>query len=497
MIKRIMKSRVLQFIVLAMLTYSIAGSGFDNIGYRETIRHFSFDRLNRMDPRPPADTVAIVDIDEETLKRLGQWPFSRDILAEFTRRMKEAGAKVTAFDMVFPETDRTSPHLIDPERPNYDDMFAEAIGEAGNVVMGFTTAREGDTRRPPVLQKRLLMKREARTILQERAHAPPGVITNLPVLAQSAQAEGAFIATPDSDGIIRRVPAFLRYNGKIYPSLSVEAVRVATDDKQHFKMATKDDSDVRFERFFPALYPDDLTVKVGETGVNFPLTDTGMLVIKFRNFDRDHMYVPFYKVLDPAYADEVRAKLEGKIALVGTSAEGLKDIRSHPLQAFVPGVEVHANMVEQILQGDFLFYDGVILTQMEHIYIFFAGLTIILMSFVMRVLPLTLITSAVIAAMVTGSFYAYRDYGFVSDPIYPSLCLIIIYMATVLWNYVRTESVAREIRSAFGLYISPQFMQELTENPDKLKLGGEIRELTVMFTDIRNFTTISEHMTPE
>lgn len=188
-------------------------------------------------------------------------------------------------------------------------------------------------------------------------------------------------------------------------------------------------------------------------------------------------------------------RVDGKIVFVGTSTIGLKDIRSTPLGLFVPGVEVHVNVVEQILQGKFLSRPDLI-SGAESLTIFVTGLLVIVLAPFVNALLLGLFSLFAIASGFALSWHAYTTWGLLLDPAYPGLAILLIFLVSTLLTYVRTESDRRQVKNAFGHYISPEFMEELTKNPDKLVLGGETRDLTIMFTDIRNFTGISERLTP-
>lgn len=201
-------------------------------------------------------------------------------------------------------------------------------------------------------------------------------------------------------------------------------------------------------------------------------------------------------LFDPVEKEKLRDRVKDKIVFVGTSAEGLRDIRSTPLDIFAPGVEVHVNMVEQILQGKFLSRPDIIVG-VEAAIIALAGLLIILFAPFMNVIVLGILTLGLMGCMFLGSWQVYQDMGLLLDPVYPSAALSFLFLISSLLSYIRSEAERQQVRQAFGLYIAPSFMEELTRNPDKLKLGGEVRDLTVMFTDIRSFTTISEHLTPE
>jgi adenylate cyclase len=491
--KRILTSKWTQIILMVGLVFFLTSTSFVNFNIKDRLRFIAFDGFNKLHPRERTDDIIIVDIDEETLRHLGQWPMPRNVLADLVTNMNNFGAKATVFDMVFAEEDRSSPHLIGQNLdiqntqnlPNYDQIFANAIKDSGNVVTGFVTAREHETRRKPYAKSPVRIKRNDKNILLDKTLSLRGVSTNIPQLPRAAAGNGIFLATPSSDGIIRQIPLLVNFQNAIYPSLSLEGLRVAHNRKEFLKILP---SKTRQGGY---------SIKIGESGYNVPIEKNGMLLVKYRTMDKGKDYLSMYKILDPTYASEARAKLNGRIAFIGTSAEGLKDIRSTPLNIFIPVVEIHANVTEQILQNDFLHRFDDIANQVEALVILCVGLLLAILSITTGALPLTLLTIISITGIMGGAYYAYIEHSLLLDPITPSLAILSIFIATTLLNYIRSESMAKEIRGAFGLYISPDFMEELTDNPDKLKLGGEMRELSVLFTDIRNFTTISESMTPE
>lgn len=516
MIRKIITSKWLQFLLLMGLTVALAGFMTSENTATVKLRNFAFDTFNRLDQREPTGQVVIVDIDEHSMERLGQWPWPRDILAELVLNLKELGAKVTAFDMVFAEPDRTSPKAI-AERlqrnglvtpsvantlnalPDNDAVFAAAIQKAGNVVTGFTYAEADQTRRLPKLVSEFYIRPSDAAILMDDIRNLSGIVTTLPVLENAAAGNGSFVANADDDGLIRNLNTVFSYkiDGEfyMYPSLSLEAMRVAHNKKEFLKIGVFDSS--RFANsVFDKIAEKQYLIRIGESGWQIPIKSNGQIYLKFREVEDDE-YVPAYQILDKTHHGAIRNKVKDKIILVGTSAEGLRDIRSTPLEAFIPGVEVHLNVIEQIIQNKFVTRDGLISWGVEFSYIILIGTFLILASLFAGPILMTIIAGGSIAVSVFGTFYLYKQYNLLFDPANTSVVLFLVFVSSMLLNYIRSESSRREIRDAFGLYISPDFMKELTDNPDKLTLGGEIRDLTVMFTDIRNFTTISESMSPE
>lgn len=475
---------------------------------RKRLQYFVFDGYNKFKQRPASDEIVIIDLDENSLRLIGQWPWSRDIMADLIKNLKDYGAKVIAFDMVFAEEDRTSPQNIAkklPETTEYQDardvlnnlsdndvIFSDQIAENGNVVTAFISAKEAETRHVPALPVAPTIMLSDKKTLVENVFSQKGVATNLPKFSQKAAGNGHFMVEPEMDGIIRRVPLFVRYKPErfqkgsdiLYPALSLEALRVSIDPNVRMVLREKKNRDAFDLRY---------QLTVGDYDV--PVDDRARLWVYYRDIKPEE-YVSAHRVLKPQDENALKEKINNKIVFIGTSAEGLRDIRSTTLEPFVAGVEVHVNVVEQIIQGNFLkrpeFIDGA-----EAILVFIAGLSIILLASFLHLAWLGLVTIALITSMFAGSLYAFLLHGLLLDPVYPALVLFLLFVCSSLLSYFRSEAGRKHVKAAFGHYISPEFLEELTKSPEKLKLGGDLRELTVMFTDIRSFTKISESLPPE
>jgi adenylate cyclase len=492
--------------VLGMLVYW-SGSNHD---LRKRFQFLVFDYYNKILPRekPINQDVVIIDIDENSLRQIGQWPWPRTTVSELILNLKELGAKSVGFDMVFAEEDRTSPHKISQnlpdntqflqakdilnQLPNHDQIFAQSIAQAGNIVTGFTSAEAHETRRIPhqPIAPTFLLK--DKNILLNNVYQARGLATNIPKFSQSAAGNGHFMVVPEKDGIIRKVPIFARYNPPqfdelssiLYPLLALETLRVSIDPKA--RMIIK-------EKKNPSLLDLKYELKIGKNVI--PVKDDGRLWVYFREIGKKE-YIPAHFILDKKQHDRVKQKISGKIILIGTSAEGLRDIRSTPLQSFVAGVEVHANIIEQILQGKFLkrpdFISGA-----EALVLGSIGLFLIFLSIFSSLFWLGVFTFVGIISLFYGSWFGFTQYGLLIDPVYSSISIFLLFVLISLFQYMRSEMDRQLVKTAFGHYISPIFMEELAKNPDKLKLGGEEKELSVMFTDIRNFTKISEKLEPQ
>lgn len=464
------------------------------------LKERTFDTYQRLQPRAYAELpVRIVDIDEASIAAFGQWPWPRSRLAALTRRLGELGAGVVAFDVIFAEPDRTTPARLAadliaqdaPDReqavallkslPDHDQMFAEAIGKTPSVL-GFAATRQANDNRPSVKAGLAFVGVTPTRVLP----AFRGTVPNLPALDAAAAGSGAInLSARDRSGVIRRVPMLLSDGSRIYPTLAVEALRVAQGQKGLVVRGTGASGDA--DTGEAAL----LDMRVG--AFKIPLTYDGEAWIYF-DHDRAARYLSVKDVLDPAKEAEVRGRLDGAIVLVGTSASGLVDARTTPLGETVPGVAIHAQLIEQIIAQDFLarpdWADGfeILLTLLLGLLV-----TALVLAFGAR---FSLIAGGIVlGSAVAASWLAFSHLRLLIDPVYPSLAALATYIAVERVLHVTADREKTFVRQAFGQYLAPELLARLEQAPDAMKLGGEQRELTVMFMDVRGFTPISEELT--
>lgn len=514
MLSKIISSRKIQFLVLFIFMIVLGGIVTSDNRAVSTIRNYAFDSFNRLDQRQASDRILIVDIDEQSLERIGQWPWPRDVIAKMVDNLDDMGASVVAFDMVFAEVDRVSPRRMVEDLkslnlfsiddisslPDHDEILAKSFENSGKIVTGFTYAKPEETRRNPYISKKILIKKKNKESFLSSVNHYDGFATNLPILSSSSAGNGSFIASPDFDGVIRKMRPIVGFQQseneqiKIYPTLGVEALRVANNPKENLKISQLKKDNNKYASLLRGWSGEaDYQILIGSSGIKIPIDANGSSYIKFRKLDRKSNYVSAYKIIE----NYKNLNIKDKIILIGTSAEGLRDIRNTAIEAFIPGVELHFNFIEQALQNIFPYRNHLISRGIEGGVFYILGLLIVIISIFSGVIFITGFTICSIAFLNFSAWNLYVDHNLLFDPLNASLALIVLFVTAVIMNYIRTESKAKEIRGAFGLYISPDFMEELTDNPDKLKLGGEVKELSVMFTDIRNFTTISESLTPE
>jgi adenylate cyclase len=451
----------------------------------EELRVRTFDFYQRFDPRvKTARPVTIVDIDDASLKKLGQWPWPRTQIADMVINLANLGAVAMAFDVVFSEPDRLNPevaantmrYLDDATRrklrelPSNDQVLADAIRRA-RVVLGETglAAVISD------VDKDLPFTGFATR--GETAGAPepvfyqfPGLLRNVPALEKVAAGRGLLTIVPERDGIIRRVPMMLQAQGHMMPALSLEMLRVVSGSST--VLAKYDRNGVK---------------SIALRGFDIPTDKFGELWVHFAPVD-ESIYVSAASVLDgTAPIDKIR----GKLVLIGTSAVALNDIKTTPVSAAMPGVEIHAQVLEAALTKAVLSQPNDALG-IELLAAFVLGILVIM--FATNLGPVTLVgVGALFATVLVGaSWYFYREYRLLIDFTYPLLSTTAIYLTLIFASFVREQAQRRQIRSAFGQYISPALVEQLAHSPEKLTLGGEEREMTIMFSDVRGFTSISE-----
>lgn len=442
-----------------------------------------FDEYQRLAPRPYAPAgVRIVDIDDDSLAKLGQWPWPRQMLAELTRKLHAGGAAVVAFDILFPEPDRTAPKQMIPlwnnpalskwmgTLPDPDTAFANAMAEAPNVsALMFSD----HTEHPHDYDKASIITRG--TLPDGALPSFDGMISSLDILRSAAAGAGSINNIPDRDGIIRRVPLMLQYNGQVYPSLAMEALRLALGAGSYLLHAEEGVlSGVQLGQF------------------NIPTDKNGMLWLYYTP-RQDDRYIPAWQVMDGSVNKE---KLDGHIVFVGTSAAGLKDLRATPFYPDLPGVEVHAQAAEQILLQQYIERPDWMLGA-EVLLIVLFGLAMLRIASRARALVGFASMLLLAAGAVALSWWAFREKAVLVEPLTTLFTILLIYVVESVRRFLSTEQERKFIRDAFSLYLSPALVEKAVANPEKLKLGGENRELTILFLDVRDFSAYSENQTPE
>ncbi|WP_423065804.1 CHASE2 domain-containing protein [Devosia sp. CN2-171] len=469
------------FVVVILLTLLRVADPFPV----QVARELSFDFYQRLHPRPAADfPVRVIDIDERSLTELGQWPWPRDKLATIADRLTELGAASIGYDFLFPEPDRMSPSRIAATipgvdvtaLPDYDAIFATALSRSPSILgLSQTTAGAPLTGEP----------KGGFAISgpdpSERIPYLDGVAAPLPILRDAAPGLAVLSLNAGlAAGTVRRLPLIWTNGSDMYPTLSVEALRLALGIG----------AIVVFGDTAAAGYVE--AIKIGQ--FNVPLTSEGDLWLYYSRPNPD-MSISAADLLGPNYR-QLAERLAGNIVLIGTSASGLLDLRNTVLGDNVPGVTIHAQAIEQILSNSFL-------TRPDWV----AGLEIVGFLLLGLILVAVVLSLGPIVGLVAGglclgtaigfSWWMFISQGAMLDPSYPFFGLTILYLALVFFRFLTTERAKRQIRRAFGHYVAPSLLAQIEKNGDTLKLGGDIRHITVLFSDMRGFTSLSERVEPQ
>ncbi|MFN0219055.1 MAG: CHASE2 domain-containing protein [Hyphomicrobium sp.] len=462
------------------------------------LRASVFDSYLRAAPRiaDPGYPVRIVAIDEASLARVGQWPWPRSKLADLVVRLASAGARTITFDIMLVETDRLSPGELAralvgeaalrpllseiAKLPSNDAQLGAAI-RAAPVVMGVV----GDQQAKRGVDKPRTGFAVAGDDPKSFVHPFPGGVANLAEVAAGAAGIGAVNWLPADDLVVRRAPLLVTIAGELFPSLALEALRVGAGQSSIFVKASGGSGVSAFGQRTGVE-----SVRVGGTVI--PTDAQGEMWLRFSPSDPKRI-ISAHAVLDGAVeASEVRAR----DILIGATAAGLLDLRATPLDTSVPGVEIHAQALEQMLSGDHLTRPAYA-TGAEIAFLVLAGALATWLIARSGAAVAAIVAAAAIAIIVATSQFAYSSAGVLLDPVYPSVSLALLYLGTSLTSYLRSEADRAKIRSAFSHYVAPSLVAELVRNHDKLKLGGETRNVTLLFADVRGFSRLSENMRAE
>ena len=440
----------------------------------------------------------MVDIDEESIRRLGQWPWPRSDIARLTERLARAGAATIAYDIVFSEPDRTSPARI-AERlrrdgqggaalsslaqlPDNDATLATAFADAP-VVAGYFLVQSGGGPVPEPKAGMALAGSPPQGQISRYGQA----IQSLPILRGAASGAG-FISLPgDGDSIVRQAPLLAMAGDRLLPSLALDAVRQA----QGAGAIIVKTSDGSGEGGGAAGQP--VSLKVGQFEV--PLTANGALWLHYTR-PQPLRTLPAWKVLDGAMSDaDLEATFAGTIVFVGAGAIGLRDLVATPMGTRDLGVMVHAQAAEQIILGKFLtrpdWAPG-----LERALLLLLGIGMALALPRLGAVRGAALVAVLVGGMVWGSWLGFSQRGFLLDPTWPVLALVLAYLVETALTYYREERRRAYIHHAFDRYLSPELVKRIAADPGQLELGGEERDMTVLFCDIRGFSRLSESLEP-
>ncbi|EGB13783.1 adenylate/guanylate cyclase with Chase sensor [Pseudodesulfovibrio mercurii] len=454
-----------------------------------------YDNYLRQYHQPAATQVpVIIDLDEKSLAELGQWPWPRYRVALLLKYLTAYGAVAVASDVIFSEPDRTSPMVMqaDVRRELHIDMRFEGLPrdlmdydrllaynlKDGPYTLGFDFSRDR------AVANNDCCVRPARTAVLSPPGAPSPhdclpegdrMICPIPVLAEAAPESGFITITPDLDSVYRRVPLLYSHDGQIYASLALATLMQATGEKNIIiKMSPVGIESIKFN---------DVVV---------PTDAGGQMLINYRGPMRTFEYISAADVLARKLAP---GSLRGRIAFIGTSASGLKDIRATPLDPGFPGVEAHATIVDNILSKQILSVPDWA-PGLEFLGMLAGGLVTTFLLMWARASWIILPLLGMGCAMWYGSVLFYREQNLFISPMYSYLTLGLTFITLTLIKFWREETAKRYIHGAFAHYLAPSVISQIMDNPDALSLDGQEKNITIQFSDVRNFTSLSEKLSP-
>lgn len=464
-------------------------------------------KVNFSMPKKMAQGIVIVDVDEKSLKEQGRWPWNRKTLANLTYQLfNQYQVDIVGFDIIFAEEDDSSGlknlerirneylkenksfnATLDSVRASldYDRLFSESLKNR-KTVLGYyfnqseTGASVGNLPKP-------IFDREYFNGLDIGAIQNKSFAANLPILQEAAKDAGYFNFLPDQDGVLRKIPMLMEFNGEYYASLSLSIAKLALNAKQIEPEMAIDTSDKNQSKMYASIQSLELNQH------KIPLDENLSALIPYSGHKGSFKYISATDVLNKKARIE---DLKGAIVLIGTTAPGLLDMRTSPTDAVYPGVEAHANMIHGILNNSIKQYPS-FSPALEFSLVILLGLTLTLTLPRLNPTLSSTITLAILALLISTDFYLwqYQNISINNASLY--VAVISIYLFNMAIGFFSESRGKKQLAGMFGQYIPPQLVKEMAKNPDNYKLDSKNQTLTVLFSDVRSFTTISEGLDPK
>lgn len=505
-IEKLKKQMPLVILEVALLVFFLAhvltepGQWF-HWKFIDQMENIAYDaRVLMSTPDTIDDRIVIVDIDEKSLAEAGRWPWSRDKLAKVIEQLFDRyQVEVVGFDVVFAEPDRSSglsvleqlarEDLKDVpgfksgieklrESLDYDQLFVSSLKDKA-VVLGYffestDKAQNSGILPPPVLSAKEFSGRDF------KPHSTTGYGANLDSITEAAHSAGHFTLVPDDDGIVRRVPMLFEYDGDYYESLTLAMIRyVLKSEKIEFKYGWN---------FSGSDYSAPDWIQVSDRSI--PIDQKSQVLVPYLGRQGSFPYIPIVDVLNGT-AD--KAALHDKIVLIGASAQGLLDLRATPVQNAYPGVEVHANIISGVLDNRIRERPYYVLGA-EFTLLLFIGLLMAIVLPACTPQIATVLTVTLVAVSVGLNFLVWQYMSLVLPIASGLMMIVVMFLLNMSYGFFIEQRGKRQIAGLFGQYVPPELVDEMSDDPSHYSLDAEVRELTVLFSDIRSFTTISENM---
>jgi len=453
------------YIIISLTYFNFQGitNSFDN-NLRE---HF----FNFRGTIPTTSNVVIVDIDEKSLKQLGQWPFGRDKMAQSLINLSNANVGIVGLDIVFAEKDRVSPHTmakqleVQGDYLDHDSILGNVVAGTPTILGYFFTVNEANNNKAPKVATQIKDTTNDKKLITAK-----GVVPNIEPIQLNSYSSGFFNAFSDSSGKMTHMPLIMKYQNQIYSSLGFELISIARQAKNiNLEYQNKNLTGITLDDFF------------------IPTDDKGFFYINFRGPQKSFKYLSFADVYNNNFDQK---EIQGKIVLIGTTITTLADLRATVYDLAMPGVEIHANIIDNILKQDFL-YKPTWSVALDALIIF--SLTLIL-GYILFILKPIIIFPFVL--VLTSSLYTYLYHLLFTDGIiislfFPLVCIVATTLLTTLLKYFEERKLSLFIKDKFAKKVSPAVMDDLLlKKDDTFRVKN--KHLSVFFSDLRDFTKISE-----
>ncbi|NCO83095.1 MAG: adenylate/guanylate cyclase domain-containing protein [Nitrospirae bacterium CG_4_10_14_3_um_filter_44_29] len=448
----------------SLITLLLAAAAFIKLPLFEALEEKLYDyRFKIRGQVKPPDNIVIAAIDEKSIEKLGRWPWSRDKIAKLVKNLSDAGAEIIVFDIIFSEHEKN------------DAILGKTISRAGNVLLPVVFDFEKKLTAP---ENKSLINSAYRSVMNpemfNRYNPITAMRTLTPVyqLSREASGLGHINMFPDNDGTLRWESLVIYYEGYLYPSITLQA-----------------------SAFYLGIPQEKIILKAAEgiqLGKRFIPTDKwGRTLINYYGEERTFKHISISDILDGRAKPEL---LKGKVVLIGATAVGIYDLRVTPFSPAMPGVEKHANVIAAVLENKFLKAASPVV---NIIIIILTGFLFSLAVSRFKALGASAAAGLSLMLIFSAAYYAFAAKGLWINAAYPSINILLIFISITAYNYAREEKYAKKMRAMFSSYVTEKIVDELIRNPDMAKLGGERREITILFSDIRGFTSFSEKHSPE
>ena len=458
----------------------LTGVRIDNSDTVKTLRYKTWDHFQYVHPRQTlSDSVTVVNVTEEDLKRYGQWPWPRHVMAMLHAKLVDNGAMLVNYNILFAEPDRMSGTQYLKSMPmnnelreqlgkvllDTDAVFSIVLKESKKAILMMSVKNESSLELPSTTQ--IIEK----GIVQPWLYEFEGIVSPTARVSAGATGMGVNVTSPEPDAVFRKMPLLIHVNGKIYPSMILDNVRLLNGSKRIKVIAKQHGIDevlVSKKAGIPVNHNAEMYINYAEPSMYVNVSATDILT---DNFNEN--------------------KIKARIVVVGLDAAGLSVLKYTP-HGLMTAQNITAQALDTLLTGKYL-----LRTPQADTY------EIVFMAFLLLLLILVLPRTSVLLAVpllffveigvVYGAFMAYANKGFLVDPSWIMLSVFLIWSHSVYNNFATQSRLRQQIKKQFQTYLNPAMVKILQKNPELLQLGGDSRELSIMFTDVRGFTTISEH----